>query len=1150
MALQFIFGGSGSGKTHYIQKKIVGEADQFPHKNFFYIVPEQFTMESQRELVVMQQANCVMNIDIVSFARLAYRIFDELGNFHYQVLEETGKNLILRRVAQANQEKLSVLQKNITKMGYISEMKSLISELAQYNVTPEDLEKVCEEISEGSFSMKLKDVLVMYQGFLDFLRDKFVTQEEILELLIDAADSSKLLRDSILVFDGFTGFTPIQKKLFRKLLVLADEIYVTVTIDERESFYRCTGNHELFAMSKKMISSLTKMAGDCHVEILKPVVIPAGKNSRFKQGSALFFLQQNLFRGGLERFCQKEEEIKITSCKNPREELKYIAGEIRRLISQGQYRYNEIAIVCGDLPAYGSYAREIFGDYDIPLFLDQKTRIVFHPFIEFFQSLLEAVRMDFSCDSIFRYLRSGLSRIPREEVDVLENYVLAAGIRGFKKWQEIFSYVPGGFTGEDVVEINQIREKVAGQFQKIYPALRRRDATVKEFCQEVYLFITEREIQKQLKKKEEAYERAGDLKNAKEYAQIYRIVMDLLDKMVELLGDEIISLEEYGKIMDAGFEAAKVGIIPPGYDRVVFGDIERTRLDNIKVLFFAGVNDGVIPKSQGADGILSQWERELLQEHDMELAPTAREQTFIQKFYLYLNLTKPSKRLFISYARVDGEGKAMRSSYLVHTILNMFENLSVKEVENPPLEERIVTEKNSFFLVAEGLFLGGDWAREKKEREQVLWGALCRYFDRDEGLKKEIEKLFAAAAFKQGDSKIAAAVTRALYGSTLENSVTRLEKFASCAFAHFLSYGLNLKERELSGFAAVDMGNIFHQVLELYAKRMEREGFSWFEISKEDSENLLGLAMEEALSRNSNLALYDNARNAYGKQRMYRILKRTVWALTKQIRRGSFVPESFEVSFDFPEHIEAVHFLLNDQETMHLKGRIDRIDTLHQEDKLYVKVIDYKSGNTTFQFLNVYHGLQLQLVVYMNAALEMMERRHPGKEIVPAGVFYYHVKDPVVEAEGELSEEELKQKIFGELKLNGVLSDDRMVVEEMDRELLEGGSGNSDVIPVGINKDGSLKKTSKTISREDFFALSSYVNETILHLGNRMMQGSISANPYSLGDKKGCDYCEFKNICHFDAKIPGYSYRQLEELSKEEILEKMRERRWASEVDG
>ncbi|MCM1257675.1 MAG: PD-(D/E)XK nuclease family protein, partial [Roseburia sp.] len=325
---------------------------------------------------------------------------------------------------------------------------------------------------------------------------------------------------------------------------------------------------------------------------------------------------------------------------------------------------------------------------------------------------------------------------------------------------------------------------------------------------------------------------------------------------------------------------------------------------------------------------------------------------------------------------------------------------------------------------------------------------------------------------------------------------------------------------------------------------------SWFEITEEDSESLLQRAMEGALEKNKNLALYDNARNAYGKRRMYRILKRTVWALTKQIRKGSFKPDSFEVSFDYPENMESVNFQLSEEEKMHLKGRIDRIDTLEDGEKLYVKVIDYKSGSTTFQFLNIYHGLQLQLVVYMNAALELMESRYPGKEIVPAGVFYYHVKDPMVEAEGEISEEELRQKIFGELKLNGVLSDDRKIMGEMDRDLAEGASVTSDVVPAGLNKDGSLKKTSKALSQEEFMALSSYVNETILHLGEKMMQGEISANPYSLGDKKGCDYCEYKNICHFDTRIPGYEYRQLEELSKEEILDRMKGRRAESELDG
>ncbi len=1142
MALQFILGNSGSGKTHYIHNKIIALSDKFPEKNFLMVVPEQFTMQTQRALVDMHLKNSIMNIDILSFQRLAYRVFDELGSFCYQVLEETGKNLILRRIAEEKADELTVLKKNMTKMGYIGEVKSLISELAQYNVTPSQLSEAAEKLPEGSFSYKLSDVLTMYQGFLDFLEGRFVTAEEVLELLIDVADQSEILKNSVIIFDGFTGFTPIQDQLIRKLFRMAEDIYVTVTIDTRENFYHCMGIHELFAMSKKMIKSLQEMADGLHVKVEKPILLEHTKNSRFHESEALFFLEQNLFRNQRKKYVLSEEnqDITVNSLKNPREELHYTAREIERLVRRQSCSYRDIAIVCGDLPRYANYAREIFAEYQIPVFIDQKTTIVFHPFIEFLRAVLEVVLCDFSNESIFRYLRSGLSRIPREEVDLLENYCLAAGIRGYKKWREAFCYLPKGYEEESLSAVNEIRRKVAEQFAGLYTALKEKEITVKQQTLAFYRFICDRDMEQQLKEKEQAYEAAGDLKNAKEYAQIYRIVMELFDKMVELLGEEVMPLEEYARILDAGYEAAKVGIIPPGYDRVVFGDIERTRLTDIKVLFFVGVNDGVIPKAGGADGILSQTERELLGEMQVELAPTVREKTFIQKFYLYLNLTKPSEKLYLSYARVDGEGKAMRSSYLVHTILKLYENLSVHEIEEEPFAERIVTAQNARALLIEGMEAAAEWKRNEKDTEMKYWAALCRWYENQEEFKQETMRLLEAAGSEHKDTPISAAVTKALYGTVLENSVTRLETFAACAFSHFLSYGLELKERNESGFAAVDIGNVFHDVLECYAKGMREKNYSWFTITETESEELLLEAMEQAVGANHNLALYENARSSYAKDRMYRILKRTVNALLYQIRQGKFAPDSFEVTFSYAEDMKSVNFNLSEEEKMRLRGRIDRIDTYQNADKLYVKIIDYKSGNTSFQFLNIYHGLQLQLVVYMNAALELMEKRYPKSEIVPAGIFYYHVNDPMVEADGNISEEELQKKIFQEFKLNGLTNSSREVIDCLDTSLEGAVSVNSDVIPVGLNKDGSLKKASKIMTAKDFAALSSYVNETILHLGQRMIQGDIGVSPYALGERTGCDYCEYRAICQFDRKVPGYAYRKLEELSEEEIIDKMR----------
>ena len=1138
MALQFIMGNSGSGKTHFIHEKILKEAAENPKKNYLMIVPEQFTMQTQRELVKMHENHSIMNIDILSFQRLAYRVFDELGSFQYQVLEETGKNLILRRIAEEKAEELTLLQKNMTKMGYIGEVKSLISEMSQYNVTPEMLEEAVNNLPEGSFSAKLADVAKMYQGFLDFLEGKFVTAEEILELLCEVAVESRILKDSVIVFDGFTGFTPIQNHLLEKLLVLAEMVYVTVTIDSRENPYHCKGSYELFAMSKKMIASLQKIAGQLYVEVLEPIWIKHGENSRFAHAKALFFLEQHLFRqrGEVYTLAEDDMQIQINSLLNPRAEMDFAAREIEKLVRKEGYAYREIAIVCGDLPGYANYAKEVFARYAIPLFVDQKTTIVFHPFIEFLGAVLETLRLDFSQDSIFRYLRCGLSGVSQEETDILENYCLAAGIRGYKKWTERFCYIPRGYEEAELEAVNHIREKVVGQFAAFHDVIKQKNLTVAELTKAFYAFICEQKVEQQLAEKKEAYEAAGDLKNAGEYAQIYRIVMDLFDKIVELLGEEEIALEEYGRILEAGFEAAKVGILPPGYDRVVFGDIERSRLKDIKILFFVGVNDGVIPKSNGTDGILSQSEREQLEKMQIELAPTVREKTFMQRFYLYLNLTKPSHRLYLSYARVNGEGKALRSSYLIHTITKMYENLSVCEIEEEDFAQRIVTAENALALFVEGLESAVLWEREDREREQILWAALYRWYESQPEWNKKIQKLSSAARAEHTDTPITAAVTKMLYGTVLENSVTRLEKFAACAFSHFLSYGLHLQERMTSSFEAADVGNIFHEVLEVFAMEIKKGGYSWFEITEEESELLLEKAMEQAIGANHNLALYENARNSYAKDRMYRILKRTVWALISQVRKGHFVPEGFEISFSYAEDMKAVNFKLSEEEKMHLRGRIDRIDTYKNNDRLYVKVIDYKSGNTTFQFLNIYHGLQLQLVVYMNAALEMMEKRYPGKEVVPAGIFYYHVKDPMVEAEGTLSEEELKQQILKELKLNGMLNDSREVIDGMDNSLEGAVSVNSDVIPVGLNKDGSLKKASKAMHTSDFAALSSYVNETILNLGKRMMQGEISVSPYALSDRTGCDYCAYKSVCQFDRKIKGYEYRKLKELSDAEVL--------------
>lgn len=1186
MSLQFIFGNSGSGKSDFLYDSVLKQAKENKEQQFLIIVPEQFTMQTQRELVERQKQHAIMNVDVLSFARLAYRVFDDLGKQNVVVLEETGKNLVLRKVAEQKKAELKVLGANMNKMGYVGEVKSLISELMQYNIRPDALAEFLEKepLGEG-LRLKMQDVLTMYQGFTEYLKGRYITAEEVLELLYDVAEESKLLCGSVIVLDEFTGFTPIQNRLMEKLLVLAKKVSVSVTMDVREDFYQCRGVHELFAMSKKTVASLLKVAELCKVPVEEPIVLPTGEKRRYAGAPDLYFMEQNLFRPGAGSYRYKVSEkamksnknhekltdsqleetpdIRITSLKNPREELKFAAREIVRLTREQGYRYRDIAVVTGDVQQYGNYVPEIFEQYHIPYFIDQTKNILFHPFIECIRAILEMIEYDFSYESVFRFLRCGLAekiipqgklstmeleldgetgeksaqckeqtihRLTEQEIDRLENYVLARGIRGASRWSKPWTFVMPDGTLEDMERLNEIREAVYENFKPLLMDFRGKENTVSTQTFELYSLIRRLDMEQLLKERGEFFEKNGNQARAKEYDQIYKIVMDLLDKVTSLLGDETMTIREYSDILDAGFEAAKVGIIPPGNDTVTVGDIERTRLNHIKILFFVGVNDGVVPKAGNQGGIISQFEREKMAEYHLELAPGAREKVFIQKFYLYLNMTKPSERLYVTFCRVNSDGKALRRSYLIGTLLKLFPQLVVEEPSEEETLEGVLTAESALPFLMEGL--------NKPVEDEEAWTALLAWYLSDEGDREKALQLFDAAFGVHQDDAISKAVTKALYGNTLDNSVTRLEQFAACAFAHYLSYGLRLRERELQQFASVDMGNIYHDVLERFAKGIEMSEYTWFDIPQEAQDALLSQSMEDAIAGSGIGDVFEDARNSYLLKRMETTAKRTIWALMLQVRKGKFVPSGFEVSFSRAERLDAVQFQLGEDEKMRLRGRIDRIDTYETDDKVYVKIIDYKSGNTSFSLLNFYYGLQLQLVVYMNVALELTKKIYKGKDTEPAGIFYYHITDPMVDSDGGESEEEIRRSILEQLKVGGLVNEDPEIYGAMDTDF----TGTSSVIPVALKADGSLKAASKTASAYEFGLMSDYVRKKIEHVGKEIFAGNVSVKPYLLGDRSGCDYCPYHTICGFDVRMPGFSYQQFEKFdSSEEILAHIRE---------
>lgn len=1154
MSLQLILGSSGSGKSYQLYQEMIQKSLVNQSTNYIVIVPEQFTMETQKDLVSMHPNKGIMNIDILSFLRLAYRVFDEVGGNEKLVLEDTGKSMILRKVVELKKEQLILFGSSLKKQGFINELKSLLSEFYQYSVTPSDLENMIELTSKKPmFQSKLKDFLVVYNGFKEYLSEKYITQEEILDVLLEVIDQSDIIKNSVICFDGFTGFTPSQYKLLAKLIKQAKKVLITVTIDKRENISSVDEEFKLFHLSKNTITRLLNMAKEENVSIDKPIYpqdLSRTKEKvpyRFIKSSALASLEHNIFRYPYKQFEDEQEDITMHHTNNPSKEVSFITREVQYLISEKGYRYKDIAVVTGDIETYARLIEREFSRVNIPCFIDNNKDVLSNPLVELILSLIDMISKDFSYESVFRYLRCGFIDIEIEKIDRLENYVIALGIRGFTMWNKEWTRVYRCKAEIDLEQINEIRNQVVEPLVFIKESLTNKKNTVEMFTRDIYNFMIKLNAQRKLEELGEGFNKKGLLQLSKEYAQVYKIVMELFDKIVDLIGEEVMPLKEYGDILKAGLEEAKVGIIPLRIDQIVVGDIQRTRLKDIKALFFIGVNDGIVPAIGGSGGLISDLEREILVENKVELAPTKRQSAYIEQFYLYLNLTKPQNKLYVTYSKVGSDGKTLRPSFLIGVLIKLFPKIKVidEDITEFKLENVLYGRYLKNYLV-EGL-------RQYKDIQMTMeWKELFSWYMMEEKTKNQILPLIHAAFYKNEEKGLSKAVSSVLYGNELSNSVTRLEKYASCAFAHFISYGLELMERQEYKLEVPDLGNIFHDAIDRFSTKLKTNSLNWHTITDEERDLLVTESVNEAATDYGNYILKSSKRNEYMINRVLRITKRTIWALCEHIKLGEFEPSAYELKFSYLDHIDAIHIPLSKDEKMTLQGRIDRVDVCKEDDEVYVKVIDYKSGNTTFDIVSLYHGLQLQLVVYLSAALELEQKKNEKKKVIPAGIFYYNMDDPMIDKTGIDTEnlnvqekiEIINKNILKELKMNGIVNHDKEIIKRLDKKFVgeEGnikGSVKSDVIPVETNKEGYPTKRSSVASGEQFKAMNKFVREKIKVLGSEILEGNTTINPYKLGDKTACDYCEYSGICGFDLKLPGSKFRNLKKIDKSKVWEEM-----------
>ena len=1118
MSVRFLLGASGSGKSRQIYNEIIQASIKEPERNFYLIVPEQYTMEAQRELVTMHPAGGMMNIDAIGMNRLAYRVFDELGISTGQVLEDFGKSMLIKKILCEQQDTLQVYGSYYDKLGFVDEMKSMMSEIFQYNIKQDTIDEIMEQIPEDSVvAGKMQDIRHIYEEFEAFAGERYIVAEQLVELLTRHVGQSKLVCGSSLYFDGFTGFTPVQLELVEKLMTCADDLTFSFTLDDRDQKYEHIKDYELFYLTKTTIKKLTEAAAAAGVEIESPVVLPGTINYRLEENRELFFLERNLFRSPYQKWKQPLERIHLTATGDAQDEIVFVASTIRRLVREKGYRYKDIAIVAGDLEQASHIYERVMDEYEIPVFIDANACLKANPCAETIRSVLAVLADDFSYDSVFRFLKAGMTDLSFEDIELLENYALKRGVRGYSRWNRAVSENYEKTSPVNVEEIRQAFMKMFGDIRKVFAD---KKAVTKDYVEALYDFLLQIHMYEKLEaRKNELYEE-NRISEGDAYGQIFEKTVRLFDKIAELLGDTKMSVKEFYEIVDTGLSDIEVGVVPPTVDRVLIGDITRSRLNHIKVLFFTSVNDGIVPKAPKKGRILSDRDRDILSDCGLELAPSDKQNSYIEQFYIYTILTKPSDHLYISYHKLSTSLESMRPSYLLGRISSIFPSLQAEEYDAASCMPDTVNRSLRRIL-----------RTEEDDSEDAESRILTRILT-EKGFARELTAIYKGRAYRNVAEQLPPETIALLYGRYLHASVSKLELYARCGFAYFLKYGLRLKEREMYQVDVRNVGVILHSVMEgLFKQVRDTRNNDWENFPEDERMLMVTELVNRAAEELAGDFFEDNARNAYMLQMIERMAQTSAGMLQKHIRLGSMKPGMLEKTFDSAkDEVGSYLFELPNQIQMSINGKIDRVDVEEEDGTVYIKVIDYKSSTRKLSLEEVLNGEQLQLVTYSAIAYEIEKMIYPDKNIQIAGLLYYSFDDPVIEIESSEIDTDTEQPEFSDqekldaermekMKLQGFVNESPAVIQKMDHTCNQS-------LPVKLDKNGDIKKSENVVSADQIRTIMELTRENIEELGSQIAEGKIAIEPYKNKSNTGCDYCEFKNICHFDVKNGGNQYRR------------------------
>ncbi|MBO0961255.1 helicase-exonuclease AddAB subunit AddB [Neobacillus sp. MM2021_6] len=1155
MSVRMVIGRSGSGKTSMFLDEIRDRLTREPEGTpIIYIVPEQMTFLSEYRLATDASIGGMIRAQVYSFSRLAWRILQETGGISRTHLSSVGLNMLIRKILDEQKENLKIFQRAADKNGFVQQLEQIITEFKRYCLRPEELIEKSVQFGLGDTSVskalhdKLNDLELIYSKFEDEIFGKYIDSEDYFRLLAEKISASAYLKEAEIYIDGFYSFTPQEYLVMAELMKHCKRVSIAVTAD-RLFVHSEPDELDLFRASGETCYNIYDLARISSSEIEQPIIL---KEQVKWNLPSLRHLEKEfdtrpaaVFKGA--------PAIHISQAVNRRAEIEGIAWEIRDVVRTSGYRYREIALLIRNGGDYHEIVEPVFDDYQIPYFIDQKRTMLNHPLIELIRSSLEVINSYWRYEPVFRAIKTELLYPPqenpakmREKMDRLENYCLAYGINGgkwTKKERWVYRRIRGLESAGNVQtdaekeleqELNELKLMVTAPILRLSRRLKKAD-TGRKLCEAIYLYLEELDIPDKLEKWKMAAEEKGNLLRMREHEQVWNAVVDLLDQYVEILGEEQVTPKAFAAILEAGFESLHFSLIPPALDQVLIGDLEKSRLNDIKIVFMVGVNEGVLPAKISDDGILADEDRELLLTAGMKVAPSSRTRLLDETFLAYKAFTAPSEKLYVSYPLANDEGKALIPSSYIKRLKDMFPDAKEEYLVTDPAELEETEQLrfvSNYTTTMSYLNTQLQWKKRNYPISSLWWDVYNFYLE--SSWKNRAQKVFSSLYYSNSSVQLSKEVADELYGETIQASVSRMELFNGCAFSHFAQHGLKLRERQIFRLEAPDIGELFHAALKQIADIVNDQNMSWAELTRKQCEDLSKEAVKTLAPKLQNEILLSSERHHYIKRKLEQIITRASIVLSEHAKVSGFSPIGLELGFGPNGDLPPLTFSLKNGKRMELAGRIDRVDKANlEDDSVFLRVIDYKSSEKDVNLTEVYYGLALQMLTYLDIVIthsnELVEMKAS-----PAGVLYFHVHNPFINTTKMLSMDEIENEMMKKFKMNGLMVSDQRVIQLMDQTL---ESGDSQIVAAGIKKDGNLSKKSKVASLQEFDHLRNHVRDLYQKTGNAITNGQIDIAPYKLKDKTPCTFCSYKAVCQFDESIESNRYRILTPHSKEDVLE-------------